>query len=82
VIRGGRIPIEAVLRELGAGMTANAIRADHPRLTENDLCAAEASRILSAGRISEAWSATRATSDIAPSANSALRNDAFATSAR
>lgn len=33
VIRGTRIPVETVLRKLGAGMTLEAILADHPRLT-------------------------------------------------
>ena len=31
VIRGTRIPVEVVLRKLGAGMTVDAILADHPR---------------------------------------------------
>ncbi|MGA7489740.1 MAG: DUF433 domain-containing protein [Xanthobacteraceae bacterium] len=42
VIRGTRVPVEIVLRKLGAGMTAEAIIADHPRLTENDIRAAQA----------------------------------------
>jgi uncharacterized protein (DUF433 family) len=37
VIRGTRIPVETVLRKLGAGMTADAILADHPRLTRDDI---------------------------------------------
>ncbi len=41
VIRGTRIPVETVLRKLGAGMTADAILADHPRLTRNDILAAQ-----------------------------------------
>src|SRR5713226_8673460 len=31
VIRGTRVPVEIVLRKLGAGMTPEAIMADHPR---------------------------------------------------
>jgi uncharacterized protein (DUF433 family) len=42
VIRGTRIPVETVLRKLGAGMTAEAIVADHPRLTREDILAAQA----------------------------------------
>ena len=42
VIRATRIPVETVLRKLGAGMTADAILADHPRLTREDILAAQA----------------------------------------
>jgi uncharacterized protein (DUF433 family) len=42
VIRGTRIPVETVLRKLGAGMTIDAILADHPRLTGDDILAAHA----------------------------------------
>jgi uncharacterized protein (DUF433 family) len=42
VLRGTRIPVELVLRKLGAGMTAEAILADHPRLTADDIRAAQA----------------------------------------
>ena len=42
VIRGTRIPVELVLRKLGAGMTAEAVLADHPRLAPEDICAAQA----------------------------------------
>jgi len=42
VIRGTRIPVETVLRKLGAGMTVEAIVADHPRLTRDDILAAQA----------------------------------------
>jgi uncharacterized protein (DUF433 family) len=42
VIRGTRIPVEIVLRKLGAGMTAEEIIADHPRLTPDDIRAAQA----------------------------------------
>lgn len=40
VIRGTRIPVELILRKLGAGMTAEAILADHPRLSLDDIRAA------------------------------------------
>jgi uncharacterized protein (DUF433 family) len=42
VIRGTRIPVELILRKLGAGMTPEAILADHPRLTAGDILAAQA----------------------------------------
>jgi uncharacterized protein (DUF433 family) len=42
VIRGTRIPVELVLRKLGAGMTAEAILVDHPRLAHDDIRAAQA----------------------------------------
>jgi uncharacterized protein (DUF433 family) len=42
VIRGTRIPVEMVLRKLGAGMTPEAIISDHPRLTVDDIRAAQA----------------------------------------
>jgi len=42
VIRGTRVPVEIVLRKLGAGMTPEAIMADHPRLTPEDIRAAQA----------------------------------------
>ena len=42
VIRGTRVPLEIVLRKLGAGMTPEAIVADHPRLTLDDIRAAQA----------------------------------------
>ena len=42
VIRGTRIPVETMLRKLGAGMTFDAILADHPRLTRDDILAAQA----------------------------------------
>lgn len=42
VIRGTRIPVELVLRKLGAGMTVEEILADHPRLTSDDIRAAQA----------------------------------------
>jgi uncharacterized protein (DUF433 family) len=41
VIRGTRIPVETVLRKLGAGMTVDAILADHPRLTRDDILATQ-----------------------------------------
>jgi len=42
VIRATRIPVELVLRKLGAGMSAEAILTDHPRLTLDDIHAAQA----------------------------------------
>ena len=42
VIRGTRVPVELVLRKLGSGMTADAILMDHPRLTLDDIRAAQA----------------------------------------
>ena len=41
VIRGTRVPVEIVLRKLGAGMTPEAILADHPRLKPEDIRAAQ-----------------------------------------
>lgn len=41
VIRGTRVAVELVLRKLGAGMTADDIVADHPRLTRDDIDAAQ-----------------------------------------
>ena len=42
VIRGTRIPVELVLRKLGAGLGVEAILAEHPRLTADDIRAAQA----------------------------------------
>jgi uncharacterized protein (DUF433 family) len=42
VIRGTRVPVEIVLRKLGAGMTPEAIIGDHPRLTLDDIRAVQA----------------------------------------
>lgn len=42
VVRGTRVPVETVLRKLGAGMTVEAVLADHPRLTRDDVMAAQA----------------------------------------
>jgi len=42
VIRGTRVPVELVLRELGAGMTTEAVISEHPRLTPDDVRAAQA----------------------------------------
>jgi uncharacterized protein (DUF433 family) len=42
VIRGTRVPVELVLRKLGAGMDVAAIIANHPRLTPADIQAAQA----------------------------------------
>ena len=40
VIRGTRIPVELVLGKLGAGTPPEAVLADHPRLTLDDIRAA------------------------------------------
>jgi uncharacterized protein (DUF433 family) len=42
VIRGTRVPVDIVLRKLGAGITAAAIIADHARLTPDNIRAAQA----------------------------------------
>jgi uncharacterized protein (DUF433 family) len=42
VIRGTRVPVELVLRKLGAGMAPKEILADHPKLTLDDIRAAQA----------------------------------------
>jgi len=42
VIRGTRIPVEQILRRLGAGDSEQQILADHPRLTPDDIRAAQA----------------------------------------
>jgi len=42
VIKGTRVPVELILRKLGAGLSADAILADHPRLTLADIQAAQA----------------------------------------
>jgi uncharacterized protein (DUF433 family) len=41
-IRGTRIPVETILRKLGAGMAMDEILADHPHLTAEDIRAAQA----------------------------------------
>ena len=42
VVRGTRIPVELILRKLGAGASVEAIIADHPHLTRDDIRAAQA----------------------------------------
>jgi uncharacterized protein (DUF433 family) len=42
VVRGTRVPVELILRKLGAGMSPEAILTDHPRLTQHDILAAQA----------------------------------------
>ena len=42
VIRGTRVPVETVLRKLGAGMAPEDILADHPHLKTEDIRAAQA----------------------------------------
>jgi len=41
VIRGTRIPVETVLRKLGAGVPVGEVLAEHPRLTLQDIQAAQ-----------------------------------------
>jgi uncharacterized protein (DUF433 family) len=40
VVRGTRVPVEMVLRKLGAGMSPESILTDHPQLTHDDIQAA------------------------------------------
>jgi uncharacterized protein (DUF433 family) len=42
VVRGTRVPVELILRKLGAGMSSQAVLADHPRLTLDDIHNAQA----------------------------------------
>lgn len=42
VIKGTRITVEQILRKLAAGMTPEQVVEDHPRLTIDDIRAAEA----------------------------------------
>jgi uncharacterized protein (DUF433 family) len=42
VIRGTRIPVDLILRKLGAGLPSETILTDHPRLTLDDIRAAQA----------------------------------------
>ena len=42
VVRGTRVPVDLILRKLGAGIPEEAILADHPRLTHEDILAAQA----------------------------------------
>jgi uncharacterized protein (DUF433 family) len=42
VVRGTRVPVDLLLRKLGAGMWVEAIMADHPRLAREDILAAQA----------------------------------------
>ena len=41
VVRDTRITVEQILRKLGEGLTTDQILADHPRLTLEDIQAAE-----------------------------------------
>jgi uncharacterized protein (DUF433 family) len=52
VIRGTRVPVELVLRKLSAGLTPEAILVDHPRLTHDDIRAAQA---FAADYIADPW---------------------------
>jgi uncharacterized protein (DUF433 family) len=49
VIRATRIPVETVLRKLGAGVDVEAILADHLRLTRDDILAAQSFAALRGG---------------------------------
>jgi uncharacterized protein (DUF433 family) len=42
VVRGTRVPVELILRKLGAGMSPEAILTDRPRLALEDIHAAQA----------------------------------------
>lgn len=42
VIKGTRVPVETILRKLGAGVAFDEILADHPRLAPDDIHAAQA----------------------------------------
>jgi uncharacterized protein (DUF433 family) len=42
VIKGTRLTVELILRKLGAGLTEDQIMEDHPRLTREDIRAAQA----------------------------------------
>jgi uncharacterized protein (DUF433 family) len=42
VVRGTRVPVETILRKLGAGMPDSEILADHPHLKVEDIRAAQA----------------------------------------
>ena len=42
VVRGTRVPVDLILRKLGAGVPEAVILADHPRLTHEDILAAQA----------------------------------------
>jgi uncharacterized protein (DUF433 family) len=52
VIRGTRVPVELVLRKLGAGVPPQAILVDYPRLTLDDILAAQA---FAADYLADAW---------------------------
>jgi uncharacterized protein (DUF433 family) len=41
-VKGTRITVEMILRKLGAGMSPDEIRQDHPHLTLDDIRAAQA----------------------------------------
>jgi uncharacterized protein (DUF433 family) len=41
VIRGKRVPVELILRKLGAAVPTEELLADHPRLTPEDIRAAQ-----------------------------------------
>lgn len=41
VIRGTRVPVDLILRKPGAGVPSETILNDHPRLTHEDILAAQ-----------------------------------------
>ena len=41
VIKGTRIPVESILRWLGAGTTVEKLLEEYPSLTRGDICAAQ-----------------------------------------
>jgi uncharacterized protein (DUF433 family) len=42
VIKGTRIPVDMILEKLGAGMSVEQIRQDHPHIAPEDIQAAQA----------------------------------------
>ncbi len=42
VIKGTRIPVDMILRKLGAGLSVEDILEDHPHITREDILAAQA----------------------------------------
>jgi len=41
VIRGTRIPVDMILRKLGAGLSVEDVLSDHPHITPEDIQAAQ-----------------------------------------
>jgi uncharacterized protein (DUF433 family) len=42
VIKGTRIPVDMILRKLGAGLSVEDILSDHPHITREDILASQA----------------------------------------